>query len=294
MSQQDRIDLEHHFVTARQVAKEDVDRLHELAIGVGWPHRPEDLRQIISLAKGYVACDEIGRVGGSALWFPFGEDAACIGMVITPPRMQSRGGGSWLVQKVLGDIGKREIFVNSTPQAIRLYEQLGFGKYGLGQQMQGYAKAPETPPPVPAGLTLRALSSMDLPALLALDREASGLDRTAVLLRMLEPAEAVLLLDQGGAAVGYAFARPFGRGALLGPVIARNDDEAIALASHFLLRHIGSYMRLDTLAPPGKFTAFVESCGLEPSTTITHMRLNPQAEGSGAVRSYAMVGQAFG
>lgn len=294
MSQQDRIDLEHYSVTARPVATEDVARLHELAVGVGWPHRPEDLRQIISLAKGYVACDEIGRVGGSALWFPLGEDAACIGMVITPPRMQSRGAGSWLMQKVLSDIGKREIFVNATPQAIRLYEQLGFGEYGLGQQMQGHTKAPETPPPVPTGLALRPLSRVDLPALLALDREASGHDRTAVLLRMLEPADGVLLLDEGGAAVGYAFSRPFGRGELLGPVIARNDDEAIALANHFLLRHIGNYMRLDTLAPPGKFTDFVESCGLAASTTITHMRLNPKAVGSGTVRSYAMVGQAFG
>ena len=294
MSQQDRIDLEHYSVTARPVATEDVARLHELAVGVGWPHRPEDLRQIISLAKGYVACDEIGRVGGSALWFPLGEDTACIGMVITPPRMQSRGAGRWLMQRVLRDIGKREIIVNATPQAVRLYEQLGFGKCGLGQQMQGHTKAPDTPPAVPAGLTLRPLSGADLPALQALDREATGHDRTAVLLCMLEPADAVLLLDRGGAPVGYAFSRPFGRGELLGPVIARNDDEAIALASHFLLRHVGSYMRLDTLVRPGKFTDFVENCGLAISTTITQMRLNPKAAASGTTHSYAMAGQAFG
>lgn len=294
MSQQDRIDLDHYSVTARPVATDDVDRLHELTIGVGWPHRPEDLRQILSLAKGYVACDEIGRISGSALWFPFGEDAACIGMVITPPRMQSRGAGSWLMRRVLRDIGKHEIIVNATPQAVRLYEQLGFGKFGVGQLMQGHVKASGMTKPVPEGLMLRPFCRSDLPALLALDREATGHDRTAVLLCMLELADAVLLFDGSGAAVGYAFSRPFGRGELLGPVIARNDDEATVLASHFLSRHIGSYMRLDTLAHPGIFTDFVESCGLMGSTKITHMRLNPQAAKSGILRSYAMVGQAFG
>lgn len=294
MPQQDQIDLEHFSVTARPVDTGDLARLHELAVGVGWPHRPADLKQIISLAKGYVACDEIGRVGGSALWFPLGEDTACIGMVITPPRMQSRGAGRWLMKRLLSDIGTREIVVNATPQAVRLYEQLGFGKCGLGLQMQGHIRAPDTPAPVTPGLTLRPYVAADRPALLALDREASGRNRRDVLHRMLQPADGVVLVDYSGSTVGCAFSRPFGGGELLGPVIARNDDEAIILASHFLSCRIGTYMRLDTLVRPGKFTNFLENCGIAACTEITHMRLNPKADGSGTVSSYAMVGQAFG
>lgn len=294
MSPQDRIDLEHYSVTARPVAAEDMARLHELVVGVGWPHRPEDLRQILSLAQGYVVCDEIGRVGGSALWFPFGAEAACIGMVITPPRMQAHGAGRWLMERLLEDIGMREIIVNATPQAVRLYEQLGFATQSLGQQMQGMIAAPASPPPVPAGLMLRPFSDADMAAVLALDRVASGHDRTAVLRCMQEPSDGVMLVDEIGTAVGYAFARPFGGGELLGPVIARNDDEAMALAGHFLLRRNGVHMRLDTLAPLGKFTDFIECCGLAMTATITHMRLNPQSATRGRARSYAMVGQAFG
>lgn len=298
MPPQGQIDLELFSVTARPVDAEDLARLHELVVGVGWPQRPQDLRQILSVANGYVACDEIGRVVGSALWFLLGEESACIGMVITPPRLQSRGAGRWLMERLLSDIGTREIVVNVTPQAIRLYEQLGFRKFGDGFQMQGHVTAPDiaTPPAhLSPELTLRPYVGTDRVALLELDRDASsGRGRSVVMDRMLQPAEGVVLADPDGAILGCAFSRPFGRGELLGPVIARNDDEAIALARHVLARRIGTYMRIDTLARRGRFIDFVESCGIAACTEMTHMRLNPKADAPGTVTRYAMLGQAFG
>jgi hypothetical protein len=61
----------------------ELDQLHALSIGVGWPHRAEDWQSLRDVGHGIVAHDEIGRVLGSAMWFPHGRDFSTVGMVIT-------------------------------------------------------------------------------------------------------------------------------------------------------------------------------------------------------------------
>ena len=80
--------LESYELTARPMRMEDVPALHPLSIGVQWPHRPEDWAMLIGLGQGVVAEDKIGRVVGSAMWWPMGPDLARICMVITTPRLQ--------------------------------------------------------------------------------------------------------------------------------------------------------------------------------------------------------------
>ncbi len=292
MPQHDSMDLDHYSVTARPLEDGDLPRLHELTVGVGWPHRPEDLRLLMGVAQGYVACDEIGRVNGSALWFPMGEHAASIGMVITTPRMQSRGAGRWLMELVLRDAGAREIVLNATPQGVRLYEQLGFQTTQVGHQRQGEALAPPPAGP-PPGLTLRPLTPADLPALLALDRAATGQCREAALNAVLPQSDGVVLADAAGTPVGYALSRVFGRGQLIGPLAARSDAEAIALAAPFIAAHAGRFLRIDTLMLDGPFADFLTRCGLPVAGTMTHMWLNRHPRAPVPQRSYAMISQAL-
>lgn len=292
MSQQDHIDLEHYSITARPLAEDDLPRLHELTVGVGWPHRTEDLRLLMRVARGYVACDEIGRVNGSALWFPMGEVAASIGMVITTPRMQSQGAGRWLMDLVLRDAGNREIVLNATPQGVRLYEQLGFQTSQIGHQRQGEAVAPP-PVPTPAGLTLRPMTEQDHATILHLDRAATGHDRAAPLRDLLPLSQGVVLADAAGGLVGYALCRLFGRGQLIGPLIAQTEAEAIALAAPLVAAHAGQFLRLDTLCLDGPFAAFLDRCGLPVAATMTQMWLNARPRDHAGPRCYAMISQAL-
>ncbi len=106
--------LDSYELTLTDMVPEDVPRLHELSIAVNWPHRPKDWELAINLGRGYLARDEIGRVLGSAMWFPMGETLASIGMVITSPRLQDHGAGRWLMHHVLSDTTGRSKVLNAT------------------------------------------------------------------------------------------------------------------------------------------------------------------------------------
>src|ERR1700737_4836497 len=78
----------------------DVAQLHALSMAVGWPHRADDWHFLRTAGHGIAALDDIGRVLGSAMWFPHGSAFATVGMVITSPRLQALGTGQWLMKSV--------------------------------------------------------------------------------------------------------------------------------------------------------------------------------------------------
>ncbi|MFC6673396.1 GNAT family N-acetyltransferase [Marinobacterium aestuariivivens] len=110
--------LQTYELTLRDLQDNDIDKLHQLSVGVGWPHRPDDWRLLLKLGKGFAACDKIGRVVGSAMWFPMGVDFATVGMVITSPRLQALGGGRWLMDHVLQQCDGRRLQVNAPARPI--------------------------------------------------------------------------------------------------------------------------------------------------------------------------------
>lgn len=113
-------------LVARDIADVDVHLLHALTASVGWPHRPKDWDFLIRAGKGLAAIDGIGRVFGTAMWFPHGEDFATVGLVVTSPRTQAQGGGRWLMDHVLEHCRGRDLALNSTRAAHGLYLSLGF------------------------------------------------------------------------------------------------------------------------------------------------------------------------
>jgi GNAT superfamily N-acetyltransferase len=108
-------------LVARDINDVDVELLHALSISVRWPHRPKDWDVLRRAGHGIVAVDGIGRVFGSAMWFPHGDDFATIGLVITTPRIQAQGGGRWLMDQILEQCGDRNLALNATHAAYPLY-----------------------------------------------------------------------------------------------------------------------------------------------------------------------------
>lgn len=281
--------LDAFTVQLRDIMDADLDALHVLSLSVGWPHRPEDWQFLREVGQGVVALDPIGRVCGSAMWFPFGDDFATVGMVITPPRLQANGGGLWLMRHVLARTEGRSIGLHATQAAHRLYLSLGFVDERIIHQCQGEAMMPPDVAP-PTGAEVRDLQPSDFAALCELDRRARGADRASLLASLVTRSRGTVLCREGRLEA-VALCRPFGRGFVVGPVIAATDEDAIAAVRPLVAAHAGTFLRIDTGQTEGDFAHFVSLCGLPVYDTVTQMSLGrpwaPEAERTPAVYALA-------
>ena len=276
----------------------ELDRLHALSLSVGWPHRAEDWQFLRGQGQGFVALDDIGRVLGSAMWFAHGADFATLGMVITSPRLQTLGAGQWLMKRVFDKVAGRDLRLNATRAARRLYLSLDFQPEKTVYQCQGIARVQTRDRPANIRGDVRALDASDLPAATALDAAGFGV-RRAALLEKLFTNSASYGLFRGDRLSAFALCRPFGRGHVVGPVVAESDAEAVAVVQPHVADHSGSFLRIDTHMENGEFAAFLSHNGMPVFDTVLTMsmgkRLSDFAVG-GAVApvTYALASQTLG
>ncbi len=278
---------------AQDINSVDVSLLHALSIGVGWPHRPKDWDFLRRAGQGIVAVDGIGRVFGSAMWFPHGDDFATIGLVITSPRTQAQGNGRWLMEQVFEQCGDRNLILNSTDAAYGLYISLGFKKEAIVFLYIGEVEPTLSPLPNLNG-QLSNLSSGMLHEIEALDTQAYGTNRQRMLALLSEGASACAL-RRDGEIVGYSMCREFGRGHVVGPIVASNDQDAIHLLAVHLKDLAGQFVRVDT-REKGFFAEYLQQIGLAVSETVTTMskgrRFRNREEGKPTV--FGLAGHALG
>lgn len=278
-----------------------IGRMHELAMTVGWSHRAEDLAQLLALGEGVLAIDAIGRAIGSAMWFRMGEDLASIGMVMTVPPLQSSGVGRWLTEEALAAVGDRKIRIVATRAAYHLDYSLGFRPVATVTRFHGHLRRPEALPAAPEGVTLRAMTDTDLPALTAFDARANAGSRMRKLAGVIAQARGVVA-ERAGEVAGFALCRPFGRGHFIGPLEAMDEGVATALVAETVRTEPEGFLRIDLLhpenrEPPAALTAFIQTCGMTRDTGYTLMTLNapvPVLEpGKGAPVMYAVMSQSL-
>jgi N-acetylglutamate synthase-like GNAT family acetyltransferase len=210
----------------------------ELSRHVGWPHRREDWELMQSLSQGVVV-EEEGRVVGTILMTPYDNDAATVNMVIVDAAMRGRGLGRKLMQEALAKAGERTCYLVATQEGLPLYEKLGFVATGKIVQHQGRAPSVDAPAHVSWG------EDGDHARFVVLDRAAFGHDRSALMSSLRERAKFAVVRDQGDVQA-FAAIRRFGRGLVIGPVVARKLHEARCLIDFLLADNAGEFARIDT------------------------------------------------
>jgi hypothetical protein len=212
-------------------------------------------------------------------------------MVIVDPGFQGRGLGRTLMEAVAQDTGKRALQLNSTTDGVKLYESQGFRAVGALKQYQGIARLPRRKPSVSADL--RPVTEEDWGEIRSLDLAAFGHDRSALLRGVVADAPGIVAQKEGQI-TGFAFCRPFGRGRVVGPVIAADISVAIALASCFVTKHRGEFLRVDI--PDGAFelSRAIEACGLVSVGGAITMTKGAAPAPNGPVRIFALINQAIG
>lgn len=269
-------------------------RAHHLAQALAlsqaleWPYRAEDWAFAFDLGRG-VAVEANGELVGTALWWPYGPDYASAGMIIVTAKAQRQGIGSRLMAALLADAAGRTIILNSTREGEALYTRLGFAPYDVVNQHQAVqANAPAPDMSVP----LRTATSDDRAAVLAIDKAASGMDRTALLDAISAIAD-MLVVVRDGRVLGYGCARRWGRGFVIGPVVAGDVADARALIAALSGQHVGDFVRIDVTESCG-LSPWLESVGLPKVHHVVSMALGKPPRSTPGATLYALANQSLG
>ncbi|MHC4043407.1 GNAT family N-acetyltransferase [Bradyrhizobium sp. 23AC] len=269
-------------------ARSHLEGALKLSQEMSWPYRLEDWDVALQLGKGFVL-ERAGAVIGTAAWWPYGETHASAGMIIVAKTAQGRGYGARLMDALLTSARPRSIALNSTAEGQALYQRRGFVPIGVIHQHQGIPRGRHEPPP--AGL-VRPMAASDFEAIMRLDRDATGLERRQMLEKLLQSRDSYVL-QRDGMARGYAISRLFGRGHVIGPVVAETATDAQALIEAALARLGSGFVRIDTSAT-SQLGDWLEGIGLEQVGDATTMILGTPAPSSGPARVFAIPNQSFG
>lgn len=274
----------------RPVTAADMPAAHALSVHLKWPHREEDWAMVQRTSEGFVA-EFDGQLVGVAFTCHQG-DWSSIGLVIVSDEHQGKGIGRRLMNSCLQATAPRTPILNATELGAPLYRSLGFVDFARIQQHQGIPRLPETET-LSDGLQLRTLGPDDHPQLIRLANAGSGLDRTVVLTDLLRDAEQAVGIEHDGQLQGIALLRRFGRGHIIGPVVARDVGQARQLISHLLRLIPEQFVRFDILADCG-LASWLESLGLPCVDRAPRMVLGTPPPASPDVQQFALVTQAIG
>lgn len=278
-------------VRFRPLTAGDLPAAHELSVAVKWPHRREDWEFALNLGTG-VGAEDHGTLLATALHWKFGADHASLGMVIVAPEQQGRGIGRDLMTRTMDALGERTTFLNATPAGQPLYEKFGFKAIGSIHQHQGTGGAHPPAVQLAPGERIRPLGARDPGRLSALLNRAAGYDRTQVLGALLNVAEGVVL-DRDGEPVGFALMRRFGRGHVIGPLVAPHIEGAQALISHLVGSNEGKFVRIDVDGNSG-LSDWLDGLGLQQVDAVVTMVRGAAPQPESDVRVFAITNQALG
>ncbi|MDM0041176.1 GNAT family N-acetyltransferase [Variovorax sp. J22G21] len=269
-------------------APEHLEGALQLSQEMSWPYRLEDWAFALELGQGFVLRNSAGTVIATAAWWAYGEDDASCGMIIVSKAAQGRGHGARLMDALLAAAHPRTITLNSTAEGLALYERRGFVRTGVIQQHQGVPH--ERHQALPASL-VRVMAPSDVEAVAHLDRKATGWARRQMLDRLVQAGDGHVLVRDGEPR-GYVISRLFGRGHVIGPVVAESAADARVLIEAALARLGQVFVRVDT-ADTSQLGEWLESIGLRQVGDATTMVKGPHIPPAGPARMFALANQSF-
>jgi GNAT superfamily N-acetyltransferase len=255
---------------------------------MAWPYRREDWEVAAALGQGLVL-ERAGDVIGTAMWWTYGPAYASAGMIIVTASAQGGGFGSRLFSGVLEATDGRNVLLNATEEGLALYERRGFTAWDTVLQHQGWLTAPAATD-VRDGI--RPATPSDLAAIQAFDERATGLPRPSMVAALAEAGD-LAVIEREGRVAGYAIARRWGRGHVIGPVATESPRDAQRLILAQLSKLHGQFVRLDVYAEHG-LGGWLESLGLERVGRATAMVKGRPPVSDGPARMYALANQSFG
>ncbi|MGO4566387.1 GNAT family N-acetyltransferase [Rhizobium sp. 2YAF20] len=257
-----------------------------LSRAAGWAHRREDWEMIWSLSQGCVALAG-DRVVGTALMTPFGDTCSAINMIIVDESQRGRGLGRKLTTAVLELAGDRECRLTATNDGLPLYQKLGFVATNQIVRHQGIANR------INASENVDWVTPDALPEIKALDGAAFGASRDT-LIDVLAKEGTFAAIRNGDRIVAFAFTRLFGKGEVVGPVVAEKVEQARDLLAFILSGKEGHFVRIDIPKQTG-LSSQLEDWGMPQEGEVVAMVRGAAGHSqTPAVQTFCLASQAIG
>ncbi|WP_330265759.1 GNAT family N-acetyltransferase [Streptomyces griseorubiginosus] len=247
----------------RRLTLRDLTACADLSQDRGWPREEHKWGFLLTAGKGYGIDDPEGGLVTACVvteYGPYGQpDLGAIGMVLVAERHARQGIGRRLMQHVLSLMGTTPLTLHATPYGRPLYEELGFKVAGRAEMLRGHF-TPGGPAPA---VSTRAATAEDLAAILQLDEEVLGTDRTHLITRLPAFADQLHVAEENGRIIGYAAAWPNMDTHVVGPLVARDTATAQALLAS-LAAGTDRPLRTDIDVRHEELRAWVKERGLAP------------------------------
>ncbi|WP_435975032.1 GNAT family N-acetyltransferase [Streptomyces sp. Qhu_M48] len=210
----------------RRLTSEDLLACSDLSENRGWPREEHKWGLLLIAGTGYGIDDPSGSgLIACSVVTSYGPGLAAIGMVLVAERYARQGVGRRLMRHVLTEAGDTPLTLHATSNGRPLYEQLGFTETSRAEMVSGRFTFTTPAPAVP----VRPAAAEDLQAILRLDHEVFGLDRTHIITRLPAFADHLRVAEVDGEITGFAAAWPNMDTHVVGPLIARDAGTAQAL-----------------------------------------------------------------
>ncbi|MFH9723457.1 GNAT family N-acetyltransferase [Streptomyces sp. NPDC017254] len=210
----------------RRLTSEDLLACSDLSENRGWPREEHKWGLLLTAGTGYGIDDPSGAgLLACCVVTSYGPGIAAIGMVLVAERYARQGVGRRLMHHVLAEAGDTPLTLYATPNGQPLYEELGFTETSRSEMVRGRFTFTTPAPAVP----VRPATAEDLQAILRLDHEIFGLDRTHMITRLPAFADHLRVAEEDGEITGFGAAWPNMDTHVVGPLIARDPATAQAL-----------------------------------------------------------------
>ena len=255
----------------RSLTLRDLTACADLSEDRGWSREERKWGLLLAAGRGHGIDAPDGGLAAACVVTEYGPreqpSLAAVGMVLVAERHSRQGLGRRLMRHVLEEAGTTPLTLHATPLGRPLYEVLGFKVTGQAEMVRGHF--------VPSGRTdvlTRTATADDLPAILRLDAEVFGMDRTHIVTRLPAFADQLRVAEKDGRIIGYAAAWPNMHTHVVGPLIARDTATAQALIAS-LAAHTNRPLRTDIDVRHGALLDWVKEHGLSPvafNAVMTH------------------------
>ncbi|MEV6962653.1 GNAT family N-acetyltransferase [Streptomyces sp. NPDC051207] len=256
----------------RRLTLRDLNACADLSEDRGWPREEHKWSFLLAAGTGYGIDDPAGGLVTACVVTRYGPHEhpalAAIGMVLVADRHARRGVGRRLMRHVVSEMGTTPLTLHATPYGRPLYEELGFKVTGRAEMLRGHF-TPRGPEP---RVATRPATAEDLGAILRLDEEVFGTDRTHIITRLPAFSDQLRVAEADGRLTGYAAVWPNMETHVVGPLIARDTDTAKALITS-LAAHTNRPLRTDIDVRHEELLAWAKERGLESvafNAVMTH------------------------